>query len=80
MRSGVRVYEGAATYYGSNMAELIALWQGLKIGLEQNLISLEITTDSEEVIRMLKHRHLPYNFSICECRSLMEQLEPSNII
>lgn len=54
-------------------AELQALWQGLKIVLDHNFTPLQISTDSEQVIR-LNEGNLHYNSIIFECRSLMEQL------
>lgn len=52
----------------SIMAELQALWLGLKIALDHTLIPLEINTDSELVIKMLKHGNFHYNSIIYEYR------------
>lgn len=45
-------------------AELHALWQGLKIALDQNFILLEISTNSEQIIKLIKQGNLHYNFIV----------------
>ncbi|OIT21625.1 hypothetical protein A4A49_65833, partial [Nicotiana attenuata] len=50
------------------------LWMGLKVALEQGLSPIVIDTDSEMVLKMLKHGKLTHNTVISECRYLMEQV------
>nr|XP_016453234.1 PREDICTED: uncharacterized protein LOC107777662 [Nicotiana tabacum] len=55
-------------------AEFQDLWMGPKITLGQGLSLLVIDTNSEMVLKMLKHSNLTHNPIISECRYLMEQL------
>ncbi|KAF3638102.1 hypothetical protein FXO38_23420 [Capsicum annuum] len=58
--------------------ELLALKEGLKLALVQNLKRLEVCTDlctdSQEIIDMLHHGDLLYDSVVYECRSLLRSL------
>ena len=45
----------------NNMAEALALWQGLKIAHEQNLHSLVVFGDSKLIIQFMVSKTLPAN-------------------
>ena len=45
----------------NNMAEALALWQGLKLGQEQNLKSLVVFGDSKLILQSLITKNLPSN-------------------
>lgn len=56
------------------MAEIQALKRGLMLGMERNLASLEINTNSTDIVSTISHGHLLYDNLIFECRYLMQAL------
>nr|XP_009619020.1 uncharacterized protein LOC104111114 [Nicotiana tomentosiformis] len=67
-------FMGGLTNTDSLRAELQALWMGRKIALDQGLSPIVIDTDSEVMLKMLKHGNLTHNPIISECRYVIEQL------
>ncbi|XP_019235623.1 PREDICTED: uncharacterized protein LOC109215953 [Nicotiana attenuata] len=56
-------------------AELKALLKGLQLAEQNNLVPLDINTDSAEIIQMLITSNLTYDPIICECRSLICRMD-----
>ncbi|OIT01908.1 hypothetical protein A4A49_56670, partial [Nicotiana attenuata] len=55
-------------------AEVQALIRGLQLAKQNNLVPLEINTDSAETINMLLNGNLIFDPLICECRSIIQRL------
>lgn len=58
----------------NNLSELLALMQGLEMAMKKNLIPLEVTTDSFDIIQMLNNGNLIYDPIISQCRLPLERL------
>lgn len=56
--------------------ELRALLRGFQVAKNHNFKSLEINTDSLEVVNLLSKGNHKYDNIICECRYLMSLLKP----
>ncbi|OIT29317.1 putative ribonuclease h protein, partial [Nicotiana attenuata] len=55
-------------------AELMALYQGLRIAKEKKLYPLEIETDATQVIKYIKEGCITYDSIIYSCRLLLSQM------
>ncbi|XP_075077925.1 uncharacterized protein LOC142164249 [Nicotiana tabacum] len=61
--------------YNPTHAELLALHTWQKLAYEKKLASLEIDTDSTDIIQLLEHNSFPaYTNIIFECRYLLKKL------
>ncbi|OIT01316.1 putative ribonuclease h protein, partial [Nicotiana attenuata] len=61
--------------YTTNIrAEIRAITKGLQLAELNNLLPLEIDTDSSETINMLINGNLIFDPLICECRSLIQRM------
>lgn len=67
-------YMKGIPHTSSIKVELQALWQDLRISIDQMLTPLVIDTDSTEIINMIRNGNLTHNPTIYDCRSIMEQL------
>lgn len=56
--------------------ELKSLWRGLQLAIRHNVRILQIQTNAQEVIDMIKSGNLLYTNIISECRSSLHKLEP----
>lgn len=62
-------YMGKAKCANTLRYELTTFLPGLKMASSNNLIPLEATVDSTEVIQCINKGHLIYDPLICECMS-----------
>ncbi|XP_075087608.1 uncharacterized protein LOC142169618 [Nicotiana tabacum] len=67
-------FMGKINYTNTLHAELTALMQGLRLAVSNNLMPLEVYTDSTKVLQCINKDNLNYENIICECRSLLTVL------
>lgn len=62
------------THIHATPAELLAIFQELRLAKSGNIKPIELKTDPMSAISMITKSHLPYTNIIFECRSLMQQM------
>ncbi|OIT21161.1 hypothetical protein A4A49_59622, partial [Nicotiana attenuata] len=54
--------------------KILALYNGLRLTLNHNLVPLIVETDSQVLIQMLSSNNLAFSHILMDCRHLLEKL------